>query len=262
MKNLCKMNLKMFGTDDKDFFANAFDEAYNISSTPEPIEEPVSDSIEEEVQTQEEDTQIAEKVSDEPKELSPEEIKELYVRYFGEEKNEVEYDEETQSAIELYKYLEQNAHLVQAMREYDAQGYQELNKHIPDEITKKLNELEDFKAEIEYREYIKELKDKYSDFDEEQVLEYAEKSDVVNLEVAYKAMKAEKIKEPNVEELREQIKKELLEELKQNSINTQSLVGGVNQKPINDNTSTKLSGREERIARAMGISPSEYAQWR
>lgn len=256
------MNLKMFGNE-KDFFTNAFDEAYNISNNDsDAIEEPVSDSNVEEIETPEEQSQEPEKVEEAPKELTPDEIKELYVRHFGEQENEVEYDEETQSAIDLYKYLEQNAHLVQAMREYDAQGYQELNKFVPDEITKKLNELEDFKAEIEYKEYIKDLKGKYSDFDEDKVLEYAERVDVTDLEVAYKAMKADSIKEPNVEELREQIKKELLEELKNNSIQTQSLVGGINQKPINNNSEAKLSSKEERIARAMGISSTEYAQWR
>ena len=261
--NLFKMNLTMFGND-KDFFKNAFDEAYSIGEyAPEPIDEP--ESVQDEVndQIQEEPTQDApEPITEPTKELSKEEIKELYAKHFGEENNKPEYDDETQSAIELYKYLEQNSHLVQAMRDLDAKGYQELNKYIPDEITKELNELKDFKAELEYKEYIKDLKSKYSDFDEEEVLKYAEEVDVLNLEVAYKAMKSEKAKEPNMDELREQIKKELLDELKQNSINTQSLVGGINQKPINNSDNVKLSGREERIARAMGLTPSEYAKWR
>ena len=258
-----KMDLKMFGNE-KDFFTNAFEEAYNIG---EEVSEPsdTSESVQNEVNDQipNEPIQDAPEPNVEPtKELSKEEIKELYTKHFGEEIKEPEYDEETKSAIELYKYLEQNSHLVQAMRDLDAKGYQELNKYIPDEITKELNELKDFKAELEYKEYIKDLKSKYSDFDEDEVLKYAEEVDVLNLEVAYKAMKSEKVKEPNLDELREQIKKELLDELKQNSINTQSLVGGINQKPINNSDNVKLSGREERIARAMGLTPSEYAKWR
>ena len=263
MNKLFKINLKMFGNE-KDFFTNAFNEAYNIS---EGVSEPpeASESVQSEVNDQipNETIQNAQEPITEPiKELSKEEIKELYTKHFGNEKQEPEYDEETKSAIELYKYLEQNSHLVQAMRDLDAKGYQELNKYIPDEITKELNELKDFKAELEYREYIKGLKDKYSDFDESEVLEYAEKVDVLNLEVAYKAMKSEKAKEPNYDEIRAQIKAELLDELKQNSINTQTLVGGISQKPINNDNGTRLTGREERIARAMGMSPSEYAKWR
>ena len=263
---LHKINLKMFGFE-KDFFTNAFNEAYNIGEgVSEPIEATENASVGENDQTPNETTQEVLEPSQTPtKELSKEEIKELYEKHFNEEEettNQIEYDEETQNAIELYKYLEQNSHLVQAMRELDAKGYQELNRYVPDEITRELNELKDFKAELEYREYIRDLKNKYSDFDEDEVLKYAEETDVLNLEVAYKAMKSEKAKEPNIEELREQIKKELLEELKQNSINTQSLVGGINQKPINNNDNVRLSSREERIARAMGISPTEYAKWR
>ena len=75
-------------------------------------------------------------------------------------------------------------------------------------------------------------------------------------------MKADSIKEPNMEELRKQIKEELLNELKQNSLETQSIVGGVSQKPINQDESVRLSSREERIAKAMGMTPSEYNKWR
>ena len=172
------------------------------------------------------------------------------------------YDEETQSALELYKYLEQNPHLVQAMRDVDVEGYKNLNNFVPDELTKKVKEMEEFIEEQRYNSYVSGLKNKYSDFDEDKVLEYAEKHDVLNLEVAYKAMKADSIKEPNIEELRKQIKEELLNELKQNSLETQSIVGGVSQKPINQDESVRLSSREERIAKAMGMTPSEYNKWR
>ena len=122
--------------------------------------------------------------------------------------------------------------------------------------------MEELLEEQRYNSYITGLKSKYSDFDEDKVLEYAEKHDVLNLEIAYKAMKADSVKEPNMEELRKQIKEELLNELKQNSLETQSIVGGVSQKPINQDESVRLSSREERIAKAMGMTPSEYAKWR
>ena len=122
--------------------------------------------------------------------------------------------------------------------------------------------MEEYIEEQRYNNYVSGLKAKYSDFDEDKVLEYAEKHNVLDLEVVYKALKSESIKEPNIEELREQIKAELLNELKQNSLNTQSIIGGVSQKPINQEQSVRLTSREERIAKAMGMSPSEYAKWR
>lgn len=263
---ICKMNLQMFSmNDDRDFFTSAFNEAYSITDNTEapsePIEEPVSDSNEDVEETPVEDVK-------EPYNPNDEELRRLYEERFGKEEEETQeeaspvYDEETQSALELYRYLEQNPHLVQAMRNVDVEGYKELNNFVPDELTKKVKEMEEFIEEQRYNQYVSGLKNKYSDFDEDKVLEYAEKHDVLNLEVAYKAMKADSIKEPNVEELRKQIKEELLNELKQNSLETQSIVGGVSQKPINQDESVRLSSREERIAKAMGMTPSEYNKWR
>ena len=265
---VCKMNLCMFGMeDDRDFFTSAFNEAYSITDNTEapsePVEEPVSDSVDEVEETPVETTP-------EPYNPNDEELRRLYEERFGvqEEEDEKEeddtpvYDEKTQSALELYKYLEQNPHLVQAMRNVDMEGYKNLNNFVPDELTKKVKEMEDFIEEQRYEKYVNGLKNKYSDFDEDKVLEYAEKHDVLNLEVAYKAMKAENVKEPDIEELRKQIKEELLNELKQNSLETQSIVGGISQKPIKQDDTVNLSNRELRIAKAMGLSPSEYAKWR
>lgn len=262
---VCKMNLCMFGMeDDRDFFTSAFNEAYSITDNTEapsePVEEPVSDSNEEveETPVKEEET---------PYNPNDEELRRLYEERFGvqeedEEDDTLVYDEKTQSALELYKYLEQNPHLVQAMRNVDMEGYKNLNNFVPDELTKKVKEIEDFMEEQRYEKYVNGLKNKYSDFDEDKVLEYAEKHDVLNLEVAYKAMKAENVKEPDIEELRKQIKEELLNELKQNSLETQSIVGGISQKPIKQDDTVNLSSRELRIAKAMGITPSEQAKWR
>ena len=58
------------------------------------------------------------------------------------------------------------------------------------------------------------------------------------------------------------IKEELLNELKQNSLETQSIVGQMSQKPIKQDDTVNLSSRESRIAKAMGMTPSEYAKWR
>ena len=84
--------------------------------------------------------------------------------------------------------------------------------------------------------------------------------DIYDLEIAYKALKVDTIKQPNEQELREQIKKEILAELKQNSLSTQSIIGGIDQssKP----TEVNLSAKERRIAEAMGMSAEEYAKWR
>lgn len=263
MKCNLKMDLRMFG--DKDFFSQAFEEAYAI--TEPNVEDSVANEGDSEIEPIETPVEEKETVVDPVNELTKEEIKEMYEKYYNNEENvdneeEEEYDEEVQSALELFKYLESNPHLVQAMQNVDPVAYQQLNSYVPDEVTKRINELESFKQDYEYEKYISDLKSRYSDFDEDKVLEYGEEHDIVNLEVAYKAMKVDTVKEPNIDELRAQIKAELMEELKNNSIQTQSIVGGINQKPINQDAEVNLSNKEQRIARAMGISPNDYAKWR
>lgn len=265
----CKMNLKMFGlSDDRDFFTSAFNEAYNITDGDDDIKEP-SDVIEEpQSASNNEVDDLPKDDVKEPYNPNDDELRRLYEERFGKEDNnnnntqETEIDDETKSALELYKYLEQNPHLIQAMRNVDVESFEKLNNYVPDELTKKINELEEYVEEQRYNKYIDSLKSKYSDFDEDKVLEYAEKHDVLNLEIAYKAMRADSINEPNIEELRKQIKNEILNELKQNSLETQSIVGGLSQKPIKQDDTVSLSSKEERIARAMGISPAEYVKWR
>lgn len=266
---ICKptMDLTFFGNSEKDFFTNAFEEAYNIGEVESEVTDTPSDAPESiESVPNEEVEQIPTKEEETPTELSKEEIKALYEKHYGnsqkeQAKDEPVLDEQTQSALELYKYLEENPHLVQAMRDVDVNGYQQLNSFVPDEVTKKVQELEEYIQEQKYNAYVNELKTKYNDFDEDKVLQYAEEHEVYDLEIAYKALKADSVKEPDIDTLKAQIREELLAELKQNSLSTQSIVGSVNQKPINQ-TEVSLSNREQRIARAMGMSNEEYAKWR
>lgn len=269
--NVKIMDLKFFGENGKDFFTNAYNEAYNIVEGDIDVVDSPSDAVEEtESVSDTKEVEIPAEKEEAPYKPSKEEIKAMYEEYYGKPQEihndpEPQIDEETKSALELYKYLEENPHLVQAMREVDGQGYEKLNSYIPDEVTKRLQELEDFVQEQQYNSMVNNLKSKYTDFDEDKVLEYAEKHEVYDLEVAYKAMKSENVQTPNMEELRkqlrEEIKKELEEELKQNSLNTQSIIGGIEQKPSN-HTEVNLSAKERRIARAMGVSDEEYAKWR
>ena len=268
------MDLKFFFESEKDFFTNAFNEAYNIggeednSNAPsEPVEPP--ENVSEGKQVEEPATEV-----ETPPEPYKEQIKEMYEKYYGkpeetpqkeEEPQEPQYDEETQNAIELYQYLMNNPELVEAMRGVDVTKHEELQQYVPDEIHQKLNALEDYVQEQKYQQYISDLKNKFDDFDEDKVLEYAEKHEVYDLEVAYKALKSEENKAPDLEELkkqiREEMKKELLEELKQNNEGTNSIIGGGSVAP-DSSDEVKLTAKEERIAKAMGMTPAEYNKWR
>ena len=174
------MNLKFFFESEKDFFTNAFNEAYNIggeednSNAPsEPVESPETGSEGEQVQEPAKEEETA-------PELTKEQIKEMYEQYYGkpeetpqkqeEPPQEPQYDEETQNALELYQYLMNNPELVEAMRGVDVSKHEELQQYVPDEIHQKLNALEDYVQEQKYQQYISDLKNKFDDFDEDKVL--------------------------------------------------------------------------------------------
>lgn len=274
MSSLLKMNLEIFGENDKDFFTSAYKESYNIGEEVDTPSEPI-EAIDNSPNSKVDETIVdsdktpiipSNNLEEKPKELTPKEIKELYEQYYGQteisNQNETnqEYDEQTKSALELYKYLEENPHLVQAMREIDQSGYQKLNNYVPDELTRKMQQFEEYIEEQKFNAYVNELKSKYNDFDEEKVIKFAEENEVYNLEIAYKALKSE---QPNVideKALREQIKKELLEELKQNSLSTQTIIGTHTEKPIVEEKPS-LTARQSRIASAMGMTAEEYAKW-
>jgi phage I-like protein len=73
-------------------------------------------------------------------------------------------------------------------------------------------------------------------------------------------MKADKAKEPNMDELRAQIRQEIMEELKNNSLQTQSIISSSDQ-TNSVKEEVQLSAQEMRVARGLGMSPSEYAKW-
>lgn len=173
-------------------------------------------------------------------------------------------DERTQQAIELMEFLEQNPQIIDAMRTVDTSAHQTLNNYVPDEITQKLQELESFKIEQEYQSLIRDMKSKYSDFDEEKVLEIVEKHDISDLDVAYKLYKSENHStfDVNAEriKLRAELKAELMQELKNDMSSTSSIIGSGDVPPAKQEV--VLSQQERRVAENLGISMNEYAEWR
>lgn len=267
---------------DKNFFDNAFNNAYTITD-----DESIDNGVESDLEASDsssnvevEETQDTDKKEvQEPTtmsvdgigEITQEQIKEWYEKanqkeepqHINEEK-EIEYPQDVKDALELYKYLEENPHLIQSLQGANPQAYQDLNQIVPDETTRRIKELEDYIDEQRYESYIRDLKGKFSDFDEDKVLEYAEKHDVTDLEVAYKALKADSIKPPNMDALRQQIreevKKEIMEELKSNSLNTQSIISTTDQ-ANHVKEEPQLTAKQMRVAQGLGMTASEYAKW-
>ena len=268
MKFQLSKKIKLNRFFDKNFFDNAFEDAYTITEDTNNAPEAT-----ENVSSEEPDVNVVEetKTVTEPSnyeidgigEVSKEQIKEWYEKANQNEEPKVEepqYSQEVKDALELYKYLENNPHLIQSLQNGNQQAYQDMRNLVPDETTRRLKELEEYVENQRYESYINNLKTKYSDFDEETVLGYAQEHDVLDLEIAYKAMKVDKMKEPNIDDLRAQIRKEIMDELKNNSLHTQSIISSSDQ-TNSVKEEVQLSAQEMRVARGLGMSPSEYAKW-
>lgn len=110
------------------------------------------------------------------------------------------------------------------------------------------------------------LSTKYADFDPSEVVKIAVEKQLVNLEDAYllsKSMRSDANVAPpmDMEAMKEQIRQEIMQEL-QSKVDTTSLIGsGGSATQVTENP-VQLSPQEEKIARAMKMSNSEYAKWK
>lgn len=133
-------------------------------------------------------------------------------------------------------------------------------------ITKKDLEYEQMKQQYEtmlVKQEIDLMKAKYTDFDEQAVLQLASEKPFDNLEDAYLFNKAKQgIAQPvDINSIKEQIRQEILTEI-QSSQGTSSIIGVQGaSRPIVDDTPT-LTNAELKVAQGLGMSPKEYAKWR
>ena len=272
-----KMNLQLFGYTDygtSDFFTQTFAEMYTPDENDNnTVTEVPSEGVgEPESVPEETPEEIPEQVIETPSNPSedvttpstPQLTKEELIEAMRASQQPV-YDEETQQALELMAYLKENPHLINAMREVNPEAYQQMNNYVPDEMTKKMQQFEEFMVEQQYQSVVKNMESKYSDYDADKVLAFAEEHGLSDLEVAYKAIKADNAPTFDVAteraKLREELKAELMAELKQDASNTSSIVGSTGATPPVQ-TETVISHQEKKVAQAMGMTVDDYAKWR
>lgn len=275
--NKNKMDLQLFGYTDygtSEFFNETFAEMYTptendnntITDVPsEGVGEPESVPTETPEQIPSEPIETPTNPSEEVlPQTTPQLTKEELIEAMRASQEPV-YDEETQQALELMSYLKENPHLINAMREVNPDAYQQMNNYVPDEMTKRMQQFEEFMVEQQYQKVVDTMKTKYSDFDEDKVLAFAEEHDISDLDVAYKALKADETPSFDVvaerNRLREELKAELMAELKQDASNTSSIVGSNGATPPVQNEIV-VSQDEKKVALAMGMTAEEYGKWR
>ena len=169
--------------------------------------------------------------------------------------------EEAQDALEVFNYLRNNPHMVNALMEMDKSGnpqhVQNVQKVTP-EATMMRQILHTQKAmEVEMK--LNDLKHKYGDIDEVSVLSKANELKTDDLEFVYKALQYDAAIERQ-KTLEQQSVQNLKAEIDANKKAVSTIVG-TNQSNVVKQTPT-LTADEKRIASLMGISEGEYLKWK
>ncbi|MBQ8002528.1 MAG: hypothetical protein IJ297_03705 [Clostridia bacterium] len=167
--------------------------------------------------------------------------------------------EEAKDALELYNYLRTNPHIVEAMKQAEANPNAVGRVVAPTTENEMLKQVLYNQRAMEADMKMSALKAKYGDVDEIAVYNKAAELKTDDLEFVYKALSYDANKTDQTAAI-EAAKAQLMAELEANRGIVSTIVDNKQtsqvQKPVS------LTSAEKRIAAAMGISESEYAKWK
>ena len=169
--------------------------------------------------------------------------------------------EEAQDALEVFNYLRNNPHMVNALMEMDKgsnpQHVQNVQKITP-EATMMRQIIHTQKAmEVEMK--LNDLKNKYGEIDEVSLLSKANELKTEDLEFVYKALQFDAINERQ-KTLEQQSVQNLKAEIDANKKAVSTIVGTKQSNVVKQTPS--LTDDEKRIASLMCISENEYLKWK
>lgn len=169
--------------------------------------------------------------------------------------------EELHNAKDLIDYLNSNPHIVEAMKQAEANPNGFATQRAPSAESDMIRQIAYNQKALETDMKLNELKQKYgNDVDEVAVLEKATELGTEDLEFVYKSLAFDR-SNSDTRKYIEQAKAELKAEMLQNK----DVVSTTVKNKAVDISSTKVSEltpEEKRIAAAMGLSDSEYLKWR
>lgn len=167
--------------------------------------------------------------------------------------------EENNEALELFHYLQDNPHIVEAMKNAEANPNSVINRNAPTLENQMLKDVMYRQRAFETDMKLRQLHEKYGDIDEVALLNKATELRTDDLEFVYKALSYDTSgsnRQALIDEAKEQLRAELL-------ANKEAVTTTVNttQNAQINNTPT-LTNEERRIAKAMGMTEAEYSKWR
>lgn len=168
--------------------------------------------------------------------------------------------EELRNAENFYNYVNQNPHLIEALRNADGVDVSRVNNVTPE--AQMIRQLAYNQKALEVDMKLNNLKNKYGDIDEVALFNKAAELRTEDLEFVYKGLLADSNK-VDIESIKqaaiEQAKAELKAELENNRNNVGTTISTKQTQPVEQINS--LTADQKRVAAAMGLSESEYAKW-
>ena len=165
--------------------------------------------------------------------------------------------EELRNAEELFNYVRENPHLIEAMKQAEKGNPPTIQRVSPE--YQMIQEIAYNQKAMEVDMKLSALKEKYGEIDEVALFNKASELRTEDLEFVWKGLMAEN-DATDIEALKEQLKAELKAELEYDK-NSVSTTVGTTQSAQPQRTNITLSADEKRVASAMGMSESEYIRW-
>lgn len=169
--------------------------------------------------------------------------------------------EELQNADNLFNYLKQNPHLVEAMKNAENNPNSVINTATSESeaIRKLAYNQKAFEVDIK----LNDLKARYGEIDEVALFKKANELGTDDLEFVYKGIRYEDKPALDVQSIidkaKADAKAELKAELEANRGAVQTTVDTRQTAPVN--TVTPLTADERRVAQGMGMTEDEYRKW-
>ena len=165
--------------------------------------------------------------------------------------------EEMKEATALYEHLRKNPFLIEAIKQAEQNPNSVVSTAAPTPERQMLREVMFNQKAMEVDMKVSQLHQKYGDFNEADLFERATKYGTDDLEFVLKGILYDSASTTTaVQSAKEQLKAEL----EANRDVVETVVGTRQQQ--NKKPSLGLSEDEKRIARALGLSESEYAKWK
>lgn len=159
---------------------------------------------------------------------------------------------EMSQAMEVYNYLKTNPQVAQQLANGQAVNLQGTPLQSINQDTSVNTEIASIRLDME----LNRLKAQFPDFNDVEVLQFADKEQIGNIETAYYALKGQGSKDIEAQ-ITKRIKAELTEQIRKNGLDTGTMINS-NDKPITIDFG--LNSDEVSMASKMGLTPEQYAK--